>query len=626
LDENEMGIYRVVISPFPRDENWHRNIESLINCELMANGNGSLMLYREDQSDSFLSFGKTKRVGEEKANPDKPFIAAKIFFCAFVKSERCQKTAGMLEMFSHNFRYGGMPLNILTESDYIKAIGSKEMLAEAIASRHNHTQGMILNSLEATGFINFPEPMFSRRNYNVRIADGIKAPEEMKVGRVYLGDSIYGHEKGKIFLCDGASQRHVHIVGKIGYGKSNLLENLILDDVINGNGLCVIDPHGDLIDSILVKIPESEASRVIYFDPTIKDAYPCFNPFNVGNRNIDISMLCENFVYAFKKLFSNWGDRMERILRNVFFLLLQSRELALADLPILLSRTSQGEERRSQITDAIDNALVKGFWEDEFSHLGLQAIEPIHNKISKLLTNNYLGRTFSSRENLFVLSEKMDESRILLVKLPTGTMGIDGADVLGSILVSLFHQEAIRRADKPMEKRVPFSLYIDEFHRFSGREIEDFIVDERKYKVGVILAHQQRSQLPEDIDRILGNAYVLVALHNDFQEARALVREFPFEIEPEVILRLEVGEAFLKIGSRVAKVRLKPPTLPIKDNCGESIIESSIRQYYRRIDKSIEISEQKKNFTLPSNPGGKGRKRHDDKLFTLITECNHVYD
>ena len=334
--------------------------------------------------------------------------------------------------------------------------------------------------------------MFLREEFNVNVARGVKIPESLRKGKIYLGESNYGHMSSPVFIPADAQAKHIHIVGKIGYGKSTLLENLALEDIKNDMGICIIDPHGDLIDSILGKIPERRLDEVIYFNPTEKDFNPCFNPFSMNSKKKNISILSENLVYAFKKLFNHWGDRMERILRNTFFLLLSNTKLTLSDIPKLLSRTDDGRILRESAAQNVVNPIIQEFWLSEFESLGFQATEPIHNKISKLLTNENLNRIFSTPENRFDSEAIMNEGKILLVKIPTGILGIDSADVLGSMMMSLFHQVTIARADTPTNKRCPFNIYIDEFHRFTGREIEDFIVDGRKYKVGLILAHQQK--------------------------------------------------------------------------------------------------------------------------------------
>lgn len=315
---------------------------------------------------------------------------------------------------------------------------------------------------------------------------------------------------------------HMYIIGKTGTGKSTMLKHLFLQDVVAGRGACLLDPHGDLCEDILRAMPEKRRQEVIYFnlpDATLTLRYNPFKRVSFEKR----SLIASGIMDVFKKLWADaWGVRLEHLLRNCILALLDQKEATLADIPrILLDRAF-----RTEAIKHIENESVKDFWEKEFIVYKWYDFLPVLNKVGGMLAHPVIKRVLIENNSEVSLRRAMDDGKILLVNLSKGHIGEDAAHLLGALFVSSISAAAFSRADTAQPNRMPFMLYLDEFHNFSTLSLVNMFSELRKFGVGMILAHQYMHQLDEDIrEAILGNVGTLVSFRVGTDDSQYLVKE-----------------------------------------------------------------------------------------------------
>lgn len=320
---------------------------------------------------------------------------------------------------------------------------------------------------------------------------------------------------------------HMYVIGKTGTGKSTLLETLIRHDIGAGNGLALLDPHGDLVERVLAHAESRRPEDVIYFNVPDTSAPLGFNPLErvpSSKRSLAASGVLE----VFKTLWADsWGPRLEHILRNSILALLEHPAATLADILRLLHEP----EFRKDAAMRVRNAQVCQFWLREFAgypaNFRAEAIAPIQNKVGAFLADPIMNAILTQPRSSFDLRLVMDEGRILLVNLSKGRIGEDSARLLGALLVSRIGVAALSRADVPEKSRRDFFVYLDEFQGFTTLSLATMLSELRKYRVGLVLAHQYLAQLDEEIrDAILGNVGTIVTFRVGLEDAEVLEKEF----------------------------------------------------------------------------------------------------
>src|SRR5216117_3179717 len=353
----------------------------------------------------------------------------------------------------------------------------------------------------------------------------------------------------KIFGIRQADRRaHMYLIGKTGTGKSTLLETLISQDVRSGHGVALLDPHGDLAERVLAGVPEKRKDDLIYFNvPEVLKPLG-FNPLErmePGKRPLAASGVLE----VFKKIWADtWGPRMEHILRNALLALLDQPEATLADVLRLLSDKAF---RRTAMAH-VASARVRDFWLREYESYPLrfriEAIAPIQNKVGAFLADPVLNGILAQPKSAFDLRQVIDEGKILLVNLAKGKIGENAAALLCALLVSKMGLAALSRADVPEEKRRDFFLYLYEFQNFTTLSLAGMLSELRKYRAGMILAHQYLTQLdPQIRDAILGNVGTIVAFRLGLPDAEIIGKEFYPEISVEDLISLPNYHIYLKL-------------------------------------------------------------------------------
>lgn len=341
---------------------------------------------------------------------------------------------------------------------------------------------------------------------------------------------------------------HIYIIGKTGTGKSTLLETLMLDDINKGYGFALLDPHGDLVKKVSEKALKIEKSDVIYFDASNPNQPYGFNPLgNVSESKRPLA--ASGILQVFKHLWNDsWGPRLEHILRNSIFALLDYPNANLADILRLLS----DKKFRLEVITHITNSQVKRFWIEEFekypARLKGEAISPIQNKVGAFLSNPILKKILTNPKKSLNLRRIMDEGKILLVNLAKGSLGEDISNLLGSLLISRFDLAALSRANIAEDERRMFNLYADEFHNFTTHNLAPMLSELRKYGLSLTLVNQHLSQLDQKVqDAILGNIGTLISFRIGATDAETLSPEFYPEIKLTDLTNLPNYHIYLKL-------------------------------------------------------------------------------
>ncbi|MGB0747139.1 MAG: type IV secretory system conjugative DNA transfer family protein [Magnetospiraceae bacterium] len=320
---------------------------------------------------------------------------------------------------------------------------------------------------------------------------------------------------------------HFYIIGRTGVGKSTMLEYMSRQDMENGEGLTLLDPHGDLVRRLAAMVPEYRSDDVVYFDVTDPEQPYGYNPLRriAPERR---ALAASGMMEVFRKLWGEraWGQRMEYIFRNVLLALLDQPRADLTDVQRLLLN----KDCRLRAAQNVTHPPVRDFWLKEYPkytyRYRAEAIAPIQSKIGAFLADPRLHRIFVEPERPLSLRKIMDKNKVLLVNLSIGQIGADAAALLGGLLVTTVGLAAMSRADTLETQRRRHWLYVDEFQSFTTLSMANMLAELRKYSVGMIMSHQYLHQLDPDIRHaVLGNAGTVVSFRLGAEDASILARE-----------------------------------------------------------------------------------------------------
>jgi hypothetical protein len=341
---------------------------------------------------------------------------------------------------------------------------------------------------------------------------------------------------------------HMAILGKTGTGKSALLQSIVLQDIAAGKGGALFDPHGDLVRAVAARIPLNQRSAIVFLDATDPTLQLRFNPFaNVPESQR--ALAAAGLVEVFKKIWSDdWGPRLEHLLRNVVFTLLERPDSTLADVPRLIADRTF----RAQVVEAIDDPIVRDFWTNEFEKYspGFRSVvvAPLQNKIGALLTDPTLRRILVEPGEALDLRRIMDEGKILLVNVDKGLIGEGPAATLGSFLLSHLALAAISRSNVLESERRDFSIVLDEFQTFTTLSVATMLAELRKFRVGMVLANQHISQVDPAIrDAVFGNAGTIISFRVGAADGAFLAREFAPTFAAEDFISLPRYHIYIRL-------------------------------------------------------------------------------
>jgi DNA helicase HerA-like ATPase len=360
----------------------------------------------------------------------------------------------------------------------------------------------------------------------------------------YFAKTTYRNQETIFGIRQEDRFMHTYIIGKTGTGKSTLLKAKIMQDMQAGRGVCLLDPHGDLVESVMKAVPSERKSDVLYFnvpDLTLTLRYNPFKKVSYEKR----SLVASGIMDVFKKLWADaWGVKLEHILRHAILTLLDQPQATIADIPRLLLDKSY----RYEAIKAVKNESVKNFWQKEFGNYNRYDLLPVLNKVGGMLAHPVIKRVLIENPTEISLRKAMDEKKIILVNLAKGHIGEDAAHILGALFISSISSAAFSRVDTEEEHRVSYMVYMDEFHNFTTLSLVNMFSELRKFKVGMILAHQYFYQLDDEIRRaILGNAGTIISFRVGTEDAQFLSKEMFPEFGLEDFSNLPNYHIYLKL-------------------------------------------------------------------------------
>ncbi len=415
-----------------------------------------------------------------------------------------------------------------------------------LLDRETRRSGMLLSLSELTTLAHLPSAMV-RTPTLVRQATKTRAAPATAVNQPFLlGVSEHEGDTQSVGLTTENRLRHTYCIGASGTGKSTLLLSMVCQDIEAGRGFAVLDPHGDLIEDILARIPAERASDVVVFDPS-DEAYPV--GFNVLSAHSDVerTLLASDLVGVFRRFSTTFGDQMASVLGNAILAFLESSEGGtLLDLRHFLL----DKEYRARFLETVQDDEVAYYWQREFPLLKGNPQASILTRLDTFLRPKTIRYMVAQRQDRLSLRRIMDTRQILLAKLSHGAIGEENAYLLGSLLVARIAQAAMSRQDEDASKRIPFFLYMDEFHHFMTPSIASILSGARKYGLGLILSHQEIRQLKsrsdEVLSAVLGNAYTRIVFRVGEHDAKALADGLSF-FEARDLQNLGIGEAIVRI-------------------------------------------------------------------------------
>lgn len=377
----------------------------------------------------------------------------------------------------------------------------------------------------------------------------VSLPSGEGEGAVQLGEACY---RGNAIRCGiGAvdRRRHLYVVGRTGVGKTSLLLNLIRSDIEHGQGVCVIDPHGDLAEQVVASIPSSRTGDVVVLDPADPLFAISFNP--LGKRPGFEDLTASGVVSAFKKLYDSWGPRLEDTLRAALYLAIEHDGTLLS----LFTLLTDDAERQHCLANTAD-PLITNFWTKEFaswsSTYRTEALAAIKNKIRPFLMNQNMRAVIGQGAKSIDLREIMDSGKVLIVNLSKGRLGEDNAALLGALLVSKLQIDAMTRADIPEENRRDFTVYVDEFQNFTTEAFATILSEARKFRLRLVCSHQYLGQIESDKtrDAVFGNVGSMVAFQVGIDDAEDIARQlskYPGQVRPEDLTNLPKYTAYARL-------------------------------------------------------------------------------
>lgn len=430
---------------------------------------------------------------------------------------------------------------------------------------------------------------------------------------VEIGTFEHRRQTKSIIIPDDIRDRHVYMVGKAGSGKSTLLFNMAIQDIERGQGVTVIDPHGDLVEDLLLHIPKHRVPDTIYFDAAERQQPISLNILN-ANTEEEVGLLVDDLMVMFKRLSDSWGERMEHILRHTFHTLAEVPGTTFLDIHRIL----QNEGFRQRILQHIKHRMLRDFWTQEFPDLRRDAVQPILNRMSKFMLSPTLGGVLGQRDSRLSFTDILENKKVLLVNLAKGKIGEDNSRLVGSLLVSQLQLAVMRRASQAKEKRIPYYLYIDEFQSFTTSAFEVIFSEARKYQLCLTLAHQYISQLDDRTRHaILGNVGTMILFAISGEDAHRLKDQLgPFTPEEVANLDPKTHQAICRpITGSQGTFRLKtmaPPARPAQNFTLE--IVNQTKELYSSITLDTSTDEPEvETPPLPTPPVQPPTQPNNDK-------------
>ena len=505
--------------------------------------------------------------------------------------------------------------------------------------RHIFTQQTILSSSELADIYHFPDTSLTKTEGLVKSRSReLAAPLSIKRSDaepdVIIGTNLFGGHTQDIGITLEQRRRHMYIIGKTGTGKTTLLKNAIYQDMLNGKGLAVLDPHGDMFRELLQIIPENRRKDVVVFDPSDRD-FPI--GLNILNPGIDFKdeddkheWITSAVISIFAKLSDEkqWGSRMEHILRNTTLTALQTPNPTLYTLQRLLT----DRKYQKEVAKTLDDPILKQFWDKEFKLMGSMqmssATAPLTHRLGHFVTSKMSRNILLQEKSTLRIADIMNEGKILLVNLSKGDLGEDQSKFFGTILTALIWMAAYQRTKIPESKRRDFFVYVDEFQNFATPQFSSITSEGRKFRISLIVSHQNIAQLEDkDIVKVIaGNAATILCLKANPEDEDFILPYMKPEVEKGDIVNLAPYHFYMKVTGDEAEDAFSGQTIQLNietdDNTKKAVLVNSRKKY--AITKSIVEEQMKKKITNEAANTNSGKTRRRSKTPKVHRELHDI--
>ncbi|HEX8459200.1 MAG TPA: type IV secretion system DNA-binding domain-containing protein [Pyrinomonadaceae bacterium] len=469
----------------------------------------------------------------------------------------------------------------LPDNQWVSTAGQETL------QRRDMSQGVLLSSAELASLAHFPSTPIPTSRLETASMKAKLPPELFTRGEVHIGLSEARGQRKPVALPDSVRARHLYVVGKSGSGKSTLIANIAAQDIARGEGVCVIDPHGDLVSELLDYIPQQRVKDSIYFNVSDR-AHPIGLDLMNANSEGEIEILTDDLVTTFRRLTESWGERMETILRYAFNTLLRTPGATFLDLQKLLTN----EGWRSTVVRKLNFPPLTEFWYSQFVNMPKDATQPILSRMTKIVLSPTLNAIFGQSKNTLNFNDVIRNRKILLINLGGDSrdrnneqLGVSDEmkKLIGSVIVSQLQLAAMRQASIPETERVPCRFFVDEFQNFVSGAFPKILSEARKYKLSLTVAHQYISQL-DDATRnaVFGNVGTMIVLPLGQKDAAYLGAELgAYTPEDVANLSTERHEALCRPSTMAADTFLFTtlPPRPVTQSFAKAVIDHTRAEY-----------------------------------------------
>jgi hypothetical protein len=528
---------------------------------------------------------KERESASDKADKDNFFATVRVAHFSSDENLAKQKLEGLINAFSV---FEEKDLNSFKASKIVTHPGFITKYQKRSFGAHKY----IMNIEEISSIYHLPKGAKSEvPNLVCTISKKAEPPLDLpKEGTALTKDisffavTNFHNQHTKFGIKRADRRRHLYVVGKSGTGKSKLLELLIIEDILAGQGVGVLDPHGDLVDNVMKHIPPERMDDVVYFNPADMD-YPIgFNPIEcvAPEYRQHVAM---GFIEIFRKLFgANWTSRLEHVLRYTILALFEYPDSTVFGILKMLT----DKNYRQRVVAKVQDPVVKNFWVNEFASwsekFDNEAIVPVLNKIGQFVSTSLVRNIVGQPKNRMNMDDIMNNQKILLMNVSKGNLSEEISALIGSMVITSIYQSSMKRAAMPEEQRKDFYFYVDEFQNFATRTFGEILSEARKYRLNLTVSHQHLGQLSDYIkSMVFGNVGSMMSFRVGAADAYNLEQEFTPIFKANDIINLGVREFYLKMSIDGA---LRDPfsgytlTIPeAKEDLTHEIIKRSREKY-----------------------------------------------
>lgn len=457
-------------------------------------------------------------------------------------------------------------ITVVSSSEYNKLIPltnegySYDFHYYNLHNRLSNRFGFILNSNELNTFVHYPNKTVVSDKLGLNDGKTKQVPSSVTSQKYPLGINSHNGIETEAMLNDEMRLRHTHIIGATGVGKSTLIANMLIEDMKLGNGCSLFDPHGDIVEDVLARVPEHRKDDVILIDPSDSEYAIGFNLLG-ATTDAEKIVLSSDLVSSFKRHATAWGDNMSAVLSNAINTFLESsRDGTLIELKRFLLEDSF----RNEFLNSVEDPSIHYYWNNEYAMVR-KGIAPLLTRIDTFLRPKILRYMLTQTKGVDFRA-CIEEKKIVLIKLSQGLIGEENSFLLGSIFLSKFNQVAQGRQSLSKSERHPYYIYLDEFQNFITPSITRILSGARKYGLGLVLAHQELAQIDDTktLNSVISNPYIRICFRLGDVDAKRLESGFSY-FEQSDLQSLGIGQAIMRVGSSSDDFNIKTFSLPEAD-------------------------------------------------------------